>query len=105
MFLAPILCDPAILTGISMALMTFWASGGLPSLPEPSPSSATGWERTVDVDTGRLVYFLIYYFLFSFAIPKFSVATPAARRLPRSLLLNRSLAVPDARAALAGAVG
>jgi PTS system N-acetylglucosamine-specific IIC component len=50
MFLAPILyVIHAILTGISMALMTFWASGSdSHSRPGPSTiSSVTGSERTV----------------------------------------------------------
>ena len=80
MFLAPILyVIHAILTGISMALMTFLGvrlgftfSAGAFDYIISYRLGTNGWML---IPVG-LVYFLIYYFLFSFAIRKFNLATP-----------------------------
>src|SRR6516164_789576 len=80
MFLAPILyVIHAILTGISMALMHFLSvrlgftfSAGAFDYIISYRLGTNGWML---IPVG-LVYFLIYYFLFSFAIRKFNLATP-----------------------------
>ena len=80
MFLAPILyVIHAILTGISMALMNFLGvrlgftfSAGAFDYIISYRLGTNGWML---IPVG-LVYFLIYYFLFSFAIRKFNLATP-----------------------------
>jgi N-acetylglucosamine PTS system EIICBA or EIICB component len=80
MFLAPVLyVIHAILTGISMALMSFLHvrlgftfSAGAFDYIISYRLGTNGW---VLLPVG-LVYFLIYYFLFSFAIRKFNLATP-----------------------------
>ncbi|MBV8174711.1 MAG: PTS transporter subunit EIIC [Verrucomicrobia bacterium] len=80
MFLAPILyVIHAILTGISMALMNllgvrlgFTFSAGAFDYIISYRLGTNGWML---IPVG-LVYFLIYYFLFSFAIRKFNLATP-----------------------------
>ena len=80
MFLAPILyVIHAVLTGISMALMSFLHvrlgftfSAGLFDYIISYRLGTNGW---VLLPVG-LVYFLIYYFLFLFAIRKFNLATP-----------------------------
>ena len=80
MFLAPILyVIHGVLTGISMALMTFLGvrlgftfSAGAFDYIISYRLGTNGWML---IPVG-LVYFLIYYFLFSFAIRKFNLATP-----------------------------
>jgi len=110
MFLAPILyVIHAILTGISMALMSllhvrlgFTFSAGAFDYIISYRLGTNGWML---LPVG-LVYFLIYYFLFSFAIRKFNLATPG--RAEASLEPSAE-EVPvggaEAPAALAGAVG
>ena len=114
MFLAPILyVIHAILTGISMALMSFLHvrlgftfSAGLFDYVISYRLGTNGW---VLLPVG-LVYFLIYYSLFSFAIRKFNLATPgraeaslepSAEEVP----VGGAAGVKEAPAALAGAVG
>jgi PTS system N-acetylglucosamine-specific IIC component len=113
MFLAPILyVIHAILTGISMALMTFLGvrlgftfSAGAFDYIISYRLGTNGWML---IPVG-LVYFLIYYFLFSFAIRKFNLATPG--RAEASLEPSAEAVpggTPDtggAQAPLAGAVG
>ena len=80
MFLAPILyVIHAILTGISMALMNFLGvrlgftfSAGAFDYIISYRLGTNGWML---IPVG-FVYFLIYYFLFTFAIRKFNLATP-----------------------------
>ena len=80
MFLAPILyVIHAILTGISMALMNFLGvklgftfSAGAFDYIISYKLGTNGWML---IPVG-LAYFFIYYFLFSFAIRKFNLATP-----------------------------
>jgi N-acetylglucosamine PTS system EIICBA or EIICB component len=80
MFLAPILyVIHAILTGISMALMHllgvrlgFTFSAGAFDYIISYKLGTRGWML---IPVG-FVYFIIYYFLFSFAIRKFNIATP-----------------------------
>jgi PTS system N-acetylglucosamine-specific IIC component len=80
MFLAPILyVIHAILTGISMALMNFLGvklgftfSAGAFDYIISYKLGTRGWML---IPVG-FVYFIIYYFLFSFAIRKFNIATP-----------------------------
>ncbi len=114
MFLAPILyVIHAILTGISMALMSFLHvrlgftfSAGLFDYVISYRLGTNGW---VLLPVG-LVYFLIYYSLFSFAIRKFNLATPgraetslepSAEEVP----VGGAAGAEEAPAALAGAVG
>ncbi len=115
MFLAPILyVIHAILTGISMALMNFLHvrlgftfSAGAFDYIISYRLGTNGW---VLIPVG-LVYFLIYYFLFSFAIRKFNLATPgraeaslepSAEEVPTASGVAGSRVAPPA---LAGAVG
>ncbi len=115
MFLAPILyVIHAILTGISMALMTFLGvrlgftfSAGAFDYIISYRLGTNGWML---IPVG-LVYFLIYYFLFIFAIRKFNLATPgraeaslepAAEGAP---VTGGAADAAGAPAALAGAVG
>jgi PTS system N-acetylglucosamine-specific IIC component len=80
MFLAPILyAIHAILTGISMALMNFLGvrlgftfSAGAFDYIISYRLGTNGWML---IPVG-FAYFIIYYFLFSFAIRKFNLATP-----------------------------
>jgi PTS system N-acetylglucosamine-specific IIC component len=80
MFLAPVLyLIHAVLTGVSMALMNllhvklgFTFSAGAFDYIISYRLATNGWML---IPVG-LVYFLIYYFLFSFAIRKFNLATP-----------------------------
>jgi PTS system N-acetylglucosamine-specific IIC component len=80
MFLAPVLyLIHAVLTGISMALMDllhvklgFTFSAGAIDYFISYRLSTNGWML---IPVG-LVYFAVYYFLFSFAIRKFNLATP-----------------------------
>jgi len=80
MFLAPVLyVIHAILTGVSMALMSllhvklgFTFSAGAFDYIISYKLATNGW---VLIPVG-LIYFLVYYFLFSFAIRKFNLATP-----------------------------
>ena len=114
MFLAPILyVIHAILTGISMALMSllhvrlgFTFSAGAFDYIISYRLGTNGW---ILLPVG-LVYFLIYYFLFSFAIRKFNLATPgraeaslepSAEEVP----VGGAAGGGEAPAALAGAVG
>ena len=115
MFLAPILyVIHGVLTGISMALMTFLGvrlgftfSAGAFDYIISYRLGTNGW---VLIPVG-LVYFLIYYFLFSFAIRKFNLATPgraeaslepSAEEVP---VTGGAAAAGGAPAALVGAVG
>jgi N-acetylglucosamine PTS system EIICBA or EIICB component len=114
MFLAPILyVIHAILTGISMALMNllhvrlgFTFSAGAFDYIISYRLGTNGWML---LPVG-LVYVLIYYFLFSFAIRKFNLATPgraeaslepSAEEVP----VGGAAGGAEAPAALAGAVG
>jgi N-acetylglucosamine PTS system EIICBA or EIICB component len=106
MFLAPILyVIHAILTGISMALMSFLHvrlgftfSAGAFDYIISYRLGTNGW---VLLPVG-LVYFLIYYFLFSFAIRKFNLATPGrAEEEP----VGGASGGAETPVALAGAVG
>jgi len=80
MFLAPVLyLIHAILTGVSMALMNllhvklgFTFSAGAFDYIISYKLATNGW---LLIPVG-LIYFLVYYFLFSFAIRKFNLATP-----------------------------
>jgi N-acetylglucosamine PTS system EIICBA or EIICB component len=80
MFLAPILyVIHALLTGISMALMNFLHvrlgftfSAGAFDYIISYRLGTNGW---VLIPVG-FVYFILYYFIFSFAIRKFNLATP-----------------------------
>jgi len=80
MFLAPILyLIHAVLTGLSMALMNllhvklgFTFSAGAFDYIISYKLATNGW---LLIPVG-LVYFLVYYFLFGFAIRKFNLATP-----------------------------
>jgi len=115
MFLAPILyVIHAILTGISMALMNFLGvrlgftfSAGAFDYIISYKLGTNGWML---IPVG-LVYFLIYYFLFSFAIRKFNLATPgraeAALEAPAEAVpvTGGAAEAAGAPAALAGAVG
>jgi N-acetylglucosamine PTS system EIICBA or EIICB component len=115
MFLAPILyVIHAILTGISMALMTFLGvrlgftfSAGAFDYLISYRLGTNGWML---IPVG-LAYFLIYYFLFSFAIRKFNLATPGraeAALEPSAEAVPVTAGAADtagAPAALAGAVG
>jgi PTS system N-acetylglucosamine-specific IIC component len=106
MFLAPVLfVIHAILTGISMALMSFLHvrlgftfSAGAFDYIISYRLGTNGW---VLLPVG-LVYFLIYYFLFSLAIRKFNLATPG--RAKEDLVVG-PVAGGKAPVALAGAVG
>jgi PTS system N-acetylglucosamine-specific IIC component len=115
MFLAPILyVIHAILTGISMALMTFLHvrlgftfSAGAFDYIISYRLGTNGWML---IPVG-LAYFVIYYFLFIFAIRKFNLATPgraeaalepSAEPVP---VTGGAAAGAGAPAALAGAVG
>jgi N-acetylglucosamine PTS system EIICBA or EIICB component len=115
MFLAPILyVIHGILTGISMALMSFLGvrlgftfSAGAFDYIISYRLGTNGW---VLIPVG-FAYFLIYYFLFSFAIRKFNLATPgraeaslepAAEGIP---VTGGAADAAGAPAALAGAVG
>jgi N-acetylglucosamine PTS system EIICBA or EIICB component len=115
MFLAPILyVIHAILTGISMALMNFLHvrlgftfSAGAFDYIISYRLGTNGW---VLIPVG-LVYFLIYYFLFSFAIRKFNLATPGRAEASLEPSAEEVPAATDgagsrvAQPALAGAVG
>jgi N-acetylglucosamine PTS system EIICBA or EIICB component len=112
MFLAPILyLIHAILTGSSMALMTFlhvrlgftFSAGAFDYLI----SYRLGTNGWMLIPVG-LVYFLIYYFLFSFAIRRFDLATPGradASLEPSVEEVPAASGAPGAAAPLAGAVG
>ena len=115
MFLAPILyVIHGILTGISMALMSFLGvrlgftfSAGAFDYIISYRLGTNGWML---IPVG-FAYFIIYYFLFSFAIRKFNLATPG--RADASLEPTAEAApvpggTPDvggASAPLTGAVG
>ena len=114
MFLAPILyVIHAVLTGISMALMSFLHvrlgftfSAGLFDYIISYRLGTNGW---VLLPVG-LVYFLIYYFLFSFAIRKFNLATPGRAEMSlepsaEEVPVGGAAGAGEAPAALAGAVG
>jgi N-acetylglucosamine PTS system EIICBA or EIICB component len=114
MFLAPILyVIHAILTGVSMALMSFLHvrlgftfSAGAFDYIISYRLGTNGWML---IPVG-LAYALIYYFLFSFAIRKFNLATPGRAEASLESTAQEVPAasgVPGAEApvALAGAVG
>ena len=114
MFLAPILyVIHAVLTGISMALMNllhvrlgFTFSAGLFDYVISYRLGTNGW---VLLPVG-LVYFLIYYFLFLFAIRKFNLATPGRAEMSlepsaEEVAIGSGLAGGEPPAALVGAVG
>jgi PTS system N-acetylglucosamine-specific IIC component len=113
MFLAPILyVIHAILTGISMALMNFLGvrlgftfSAGAFDYIISYRLGTNGWML---IPVG-LVYFLIYYFIFSFAIRKFNLATPgraeASLEPPAEAVPGGTPATGGAPAPLTGAVG
>jgi PTS system N-acetylglucosamine-specific IIC component len=113
MFLAPVLyVIHALLTGISMALMNFLHvrlgftfSAGAFDYIISYRLGTNGW---VLIPVG-LVYFILYYFIFSFAIRKFNLATPgrgeaslepSAEEVPAA-----TGAAPTQGGALVGAVG
>jgi len=113
MFLAPLLyVIHAILTGISMALMSllhvrlgFTFSAGAFDYIISYRLGTNGW---VLLPVG-LVYFLIYYFLFSFAIRKFNLATPGREASLEPSTEDGPVAGAaggvEAPAALTGAIG
>jgi N-acetylglucosamine PTS system EIICBA or EIICB component len=115
MFLAPILyVIHAILTGISMALMHllgvrlgFTFSAGAFDYIISYKLGTKGWML---IPVG-CAYFIIYYFLFSFAIRKFNIATPgraeaAVEPSAEGVPAPAGAGVPaGAPAALAGPVG
>ena len=114
MFLAPILyVIHAVLTGISMALMSFLHvrlgftfSAGLFDYIISYRLGTNGW---VLLPVG-LVYFLIYYFLFLFAIRKFNLATPGRAEMSlepsaEEVAIGSGLDGGEPPAALVGAVG
>jgi N-acetylglucosamine PTS system EIICBA or EIICB component len=115
MFLAPILyVIHAILTGISMALMSllgvrlgFTFSAGAFDYIISYKLGTKGWML---IPVG-CAYFIIYYFLFSFAIRKFNIATPgraeaAVEPSAEGVPVPAGAATPaGVPAALAGAVG
>jgi N-acetylglucosamine PTS system EIICBA or EIICB component len=113
MFLAPILyVIHAILTGISMALMSFLGvrlgftfSAGAFDYIISYRLGTNGWML---IPVG-FVYFLIYYFLFSFAIRKFNLATPgraeASLEPPAEAVPGGTPDTGGARAPLTEAVG
>jgi PTS system N-acetylglucosamine-specific IIC component len=112
MFLAPLLyVIHAVLTGISMALMDllhvklgFTFSAGAFDYFISYKLATNGW---LLIPVG-LVYFLIYYFLFSFAIRKFNLATPGraeAAEGGEEVPETAPVAGAPAGAALVGAVG
>jgi N-acetylglucosamine PTS system EIICBA or EIICB component len=104
----------ATLTGISMALMNFLGvrlgftfSAGAFDYIISYRLGTNGWML---IPVG-LVYFLIYYFLFSFAIRKFNLATPGRAEAALELsaegvqVTGGAAEAAGAPAALAGAVG
>src|SRR4051812_46727697 len=105
MFLAPILyVIHAVLTGLSMALMDllhvklgFTFSAGVIDYIISYRLSTNGW---LLIPVG-LAYFAIYYFLFSFAIRKFNLATPG--RAPAEAVAEEPSAAGVAAGAPAGA--
>jgi PTS system N-acetylglucosamine-specific IIC component len=112
MFLAPILyVIHGILTGISMALMNFLGvrlgftfSAGAFDYIISYRLGTNGWML---IPVG-FAYFLIYYFLFSFAIRKFNLATPGRAEEPSVEAVPVPGGTPDtggAQAPLTGAVG
>jgi len=120
MFLAPILyVIHAILTGISMALMNFLGvklgftfSAGAFDYIISYKLGTRGWML---IPVG-FAYFIIYYFLFSFAIRKFYIATPGradaaaepsveGAPAPAGAAISGAGAPPGAPGALTGPVG
>jgi PTS system N-acetylglucosamine-specific IIC component len=113
MFLAPILyVIHALLTGISMALMNFLHvrlgftfSAGAFDYIISYRLGTNGW---VLIPVG-FVYFILYYFIFSFAIRKFNLATPGrgeASMEPSAEEVPAGASVTAAQGgALVGAVG
>jgi N-acetylglucosamine PTS system EIICBA or EIICB component len=113
MFLAPILyVIHALLTGISMALMNFLHvrlgftfSAGAFDYIISYRLGTNGW---VLIPVG-FVYFILYYFIFSFAIRKFNLATPGrgeASMEPSAEEVPAAASAPAAQGgALVGAVG
>jgi N-acetylglucosamine PTS system EIICBA or EIICB component len=114
MFLAPILyVIHAILTGISMALMSllgvrlgFTFSAGAFDYIISYKLGTKGWML---IPVG-FAYFIIYYFLFSFAIRKFNIATPgraeaAVEPSAEGVPMPAGSPSPAGAAALTGAIG
>jgi N-acetylglucosamine PTS system EIICBA or EIICB component len=113
MFLAPILyVIHALLTGVSMALMNFLHvrlgftfSAGAFDYIISYRLGTNGW---VLIPVG-FVYFILYYFIFSFAIRKFNLATPGrgeASMEPSAEEVPAGASAPTAQGgALVGAVG
>jgi PTS system N-acetylglucosamine-specific IIC component len=109
MFLAPVLyVIHALLTGISMALMNFLHvrlgftfSAGAFDYIISYRLGTNGW---VLIPVG-LVYFILYYFIFSFAIRKFNLATPGRGEASAEEVPAATGAAPTQGGALVGAVG
>jgi N-acetylglucosamine PTS system EIICBA or EIICB component len=108
MFLAPILyVIHALLTGISMALMNFLHvrlgftfSAGAFDYIISYRLGTNGW---VLIPVG-LVYFILYYFIFSFAIRKFNLATPGRGEASMEPSAEEIPAAASAAAAQGGAL-
>ena len=108
MFLAPILyVIHALLTGISMALMNFLHvrlgftfSAGAFDYIISYRLGTNGW---VLIPVG-LVYFILYYFIFSFAIRKFNLATPGRGEASMEPSAEEVPAAASAAAAQGGAL-
>lgn len=109
MFLAPVLyLIHAVLTGISMAVINllhvklgFTFSAGAIDYIISYKLATNGWML---IPVG-LVYFLIYYFLFSFAIRKFNLATPGRAEAPAETAGEEEPVSEPATGAPAGAIG
>ena len=109
MFLAPVLyLIHAVLTGVSMALMDllhvklgFTFSAGAFDYIISYKLATNGW---LLLPVG-LVYFLIYYFLFSFAIRKFNLATPGRTETVADKASESVQALEPAVGASSGAIG
>ena len=108
MFLAPVLyVIHALLTGISMALMNFLHvrlgftfSAGAFDYFISYRLGTNGW---VLIPVG-MVYFILYYFIFSFAIRKFNLATPGRDEASLEPSAEEVPAAASAAAAQGGAL-
>jgi N-acetylglucosamine PTS system EIICBA or EIICB component len=108
MFLAPVLyVIHALLTGISMALMNFLHvrlgftfSAGAFDYIISYRLGTNGW---VLIPVG-MVYFILYYFIFSFAIRKFNLATPGRDEASMEPSAEEVPAAASAAAAQGGAI-
>jgi N-acetylglucosamine PTS system EIICBA or EIICB component len=108
MFLAPILyVIHALLTGISMALMNFLHvrlgftfSAGAFDYIISYRLGTNGW---VLIPVG-FVYFILYYFIFSFAIRKFNLATPGRGEASMEPAAEEAPAAASVTAAQGGAL-